>query len=59
MKIGDTFYLLKGPGKPFKCYVVAIVDEVMIVYKWYGRHKQRWHYEIEHIDCIRISIRNK
>lgn len=41
MKTGDTFYLRKGmPGDPlYKCHVVAVVDECMVVYKWYGRRK--------------------
>ncbi len=47
-KVDRTFYLNKGQGKPYKCHIVAIVDEEYIVYKWYGRRKQWWHYEVEH-----------
>lgn len=30
----------------YKCHVLAIVDKDYVVYKWYGKHKQWWHYEI-------------
>ena len=46
-KLGDTFYLKKNPERPYKCHVVGIVDGDQVVYKWYGRHKQRWNYEVE------------
>ena len=52
-KVNDVFYMLKSPGKPYKCHVVAIVDDYMVVYKWYGRVKQWWHYEVYHNDFIR------
>lgn len=29
-----------------KIHILAVV-EGMIVYKWYGKHKQWWHYQIE------------
>ena len=28
-------------------------DECMIVYRWYGKHKQWWHYQVEHIYTIK------
>lgn len=58
MKTGDTFYLRKGmPGDPlYKCHVVAVVDECMVVYKWYGRRKQWWHYEVEDEEFLTRSI---
>ena len=58
VKIGDTFKILAGTPKPYKAHVVAIVDEDMVVYKWYGRHKQWWHYKVEHIDIIQYKINN-
>jgi hypothetical protein len=30
-----------------KIHVLVIVDEDQIVYKWYGKHKQWWHYGVE------------
>ena len=56
MEVGDTFPVLKGLGKTYKAHIVAIVDRNMIVYKWYGRHKQWWHYDVEHIDVIKGLI---
>ncbi len=51
-KKGDVFYTRVGPGKPYKAHVVAIVDGNMVVYKYYGRHKQWWHYEVEHKESL-------
>jgi len=31
----------------YKIHILEII-EGMIVYKYYGKHKQWWHYEIEH-----------
>jgi len=57
-KVGDIFYILKGPGKPYKAHIVAIVENDMVVFKWYGRHKQWWHYEVLHEEQIDFWIRN-
>lgn len=57
-KIGDTFHLLKGPLPAYKCHIVGIVDENMIVYKWYGRHKQWWHYSVEAAWLLDMIIPN-
>ncbi len=53
---GDTFHIWKGPGKPYKAHVLTTVDEHMVVYKWYGRHKQRWNYEVEDREALRRMI---
>lgn len=45
-KVGTTFKYRNGPGRPSKAHVLAIVDGDNIVFKWYGRHKQWWHYEV-------------
>lgn len=37
----------------FKMHIIAVVDEEMIVYKCYGKHKQWWHYGVEHWGQIR------
>ena len=55
-KIGDTHPLHCGAGKPYKIYVLAIIDGDQIAFKWYGRHKQWWHYQIEHADILDIRI---
>lgn len=60
LKVGSTFkiYLAGSPRPLYKCHVLAIVDEDMIVYKWYGKHKQWWHYNVESLGVIqnRISL---
>ena len=59
MKVDDIFYMNKGlPGdKLYKCHVLAIVDEDMVVYKYFGRRKQWWHYEVEPIEICQLRIR--
>lgn len=59
--VGETHHLMLGAIKPYKIHIVAIVDEVQIVYKYYGRTKQWWHYGIDHKDILeaRIEIANR
>lgn len=45
-KVGETYKYKIGGGKPYKIHIVAIVDEGQVVFKYYGRHKQWWHYEV-------------
>lgn len=52
VKVGDVFYEFKGPGKPYKCHIVAIVEKYQAVYRWYGRHKQWWHYQVTHVQWV-------
>jgi len=58
-KPGDMHYLLwvHGPGKPHKIHILTIVDEHQVVYKWYGRHKQWWHYEIKRDWLLEMEIK--
>ena len=55
-KEGDTFYLPKGPGGDYKCHAAGIVDEDVVVYRWYGKKKQWWHYEVEPAYLLRIML---
>jgi len=57
LKVGDTFKYLKGPGKPYKIHIVAFIENDMVVTKWYGRHKQWWHYEINPSPTIEMQIK--
>jgi len=48
MKKGDIFYKKHGPVI-YKCHTVIVLekeDKPQIVYKYYGKYKQWWHYEI-------------
>lgn len=38
----------------YRIHIVAIVENEMIVYRYYGKHKQWWHYGIEHWGSIRF-----
>ncbi|MCO4819798.1 MAG: hypothetical protein KC517_09250 [Bacteroidetes bacterium] len=53
--IGSTFYIRVGANK-YKIHIVAVVDCDMVVYKYFGKHKQWWHYEIEHNSTLRYNI---
>ena len=55
-EIGETHQIQRGPGKPYKAHVLAIVDCDQVVIKWYGRHKQRWHYEVVRAGLLAIEI---
>jgi hypothetical protein len=57
LKPGDRFRhpFLKGPNFRPKCHIVAFVDEDHVVFKWYGRHKQWWHYEVRHVDFLEMD----
>lgn len=56
-KKGETNHIIMGPGKPYKIYILAIIETDMIVYRWYGRHKQWWHYVIEHETTLEMRIK--
>jgi hypothetical protein len=56
MNPGDVFYRNLGPGKPYKCHVVAVVDGEQVVYKWFGRKKKWWHYCVDHVSLIETFI---
>lgn len=48
---GDVFYkCCDSLSRMNKCHVINTIhddDRILIVYKWHGRYKQWWHYEIE------------
>ena len=56
LKKGKIFYDQDG----YKCHVVAILDEEnhpQIVYKYYGNHKQWWHYFVISVFRFEYSFR--
>jgi len=55
-KVGETYKSIMGVGKPYKIHILAIIEEDMIVYRYFGRHKQWWHYGIEHKHGLDIRI---
>jgi len=57
-KVGHTYHIKIHPAKtPYKIHILAIVDENMVVYKWYGRHKQYWHYVVENKEMLEYKIK--
>jgi hypothetical protein len=57
--VGDNHYILKGPGKPYKIHILSLLKSDgnnLVIYKWYGRHKQWWHYEIKEDYLLEIEI---
>jgi hypothetical protein len=48
---GFIFYHNQG-GTGYKSYVVDIIkdgEKSLVIWKWYGKHKQWWHYKIENL----------
>ncbi len=51
LKIGQFFYE-KNPNSNYKYHIVNIFkdnDLWLIVFKYYGKHKQWWHYELKEL----------
>lgn len=49
-------YKCRINNKNYKIHIVAVVDINMVVYKFYGKHKQWWHYEIKRADDLEFYI---
>ena len=41
----ETYYISQRRYK-YKIHICSIIDNNMVVYKFYGKHKQWWHYDI-------------
>ena len=55
-KKGDTHQIHMAPSGFYKIHILEVIDECYVVYKWYGRHKRWWHYEIESEYILNIII---
>ena len=60
-EIGKKYPIYRkfGFGKPYLIHVLAIVDDYYVVYKWYGRHKQWWHYGVDYDRSLRPYLNDK
>ena len=60
-KKGDVYYIssIGASKKPYKIHILEIIDETMIVFKWYGRRNQWWHYKIEHTQILSLKIKRQ
>jgi hypothetical protein len=57
-RAGEIFY--KG-REPYKYHIVGVLSLAQqVIYRYYGKRKQWWHYEVEHMDsfkyCFEIGI---
>ena len=65
MKKGDYFYRHEYgfDGLTFyKCTVVDVIEDdgnTLVVFKWFGRRKQRWFYVVETIYQIAFKLKNE
>ena len=53
-EIGKTYHIYNG--YVYKIHIRAIIDDKYVVYRWYGKHKQWWHYQIERKDILEIYV---
>jgi len=53
--IGDKLHIWQQ-ARTYKIHIVAVVDDNQVVFKWYGKHKQWWHYEVLHIEDLRWRV---
>ena len=51
-------FFSKGNLNNKKIHVLAIVDSYYIVYKYWSKYKQRWHYQVEHENYFNMLIKN-
>lgn len=57
-EVGKTYKVKIYGSKPCKIHVLSIVDEGMIVFKWYGKTAQ-WNYNVMHPDALAIRCSEK
>lgn len=56
----STHYIHIGPGKSYKIHIFKVFKthegQVMVIYRWYGRHKQWWHYVMVDAELLKMQI---
>jgi hypothetical protein len=57
-KVGETYHILLSDIKPYKIHICGIIDENQVVFKYFGRHKQWWHYEVKRDTRLKFDIEN-
>ena len=60
IQVGKKYRLFYGKGHPMNklMHIRAIVDKEYIVFRWYGKHKQWWHYQIECRFFFELNMKN-
>jgi hypothetical protein len=56
-KKGETHQARIGLPKPYKIHICEVIDQYWVVYKYYGRSKQYWHYAIEYDSIVENRIK--
>lgn len=44
-------------GEARKVHIVALIENDMVVYKYFGKHKQWWHYFVDSRTSIEFYIK--
>lgn len=56
-KAGETYRsFVTGGNGVYKIHILAILDDGYVVFKWYGRHKQRWYRQVASPESLAVSI---
>jgi hypothetical protein len=57
-KKGQSFRMhISALGEARKVHVVAVIENDMLVYKYFGKHKQWWHYFVDSRTNIEFYIK--
>lgn len=54
--IGKSYHAIVNGIKPYRIHILALVDEDMLAYKYWGHHKKRWFYNIEAVIIVASRI---
>lgn len=46
IKKGGVFYMYISSA-PYKCHIVEIVENNMVVFKYYSKHAHKWVYDVK------------
>jgi len=62
-KEGETYRAYFGGKENHKIHIMYVLDSVyegqkLVVFRWYGKHKQYWHEEMRTADMLSIYIQD-
>lgn len=60
-EVGQTYRACFGVGTGYKIHIVQVIptvydDHFVIVYRYFGKHKQYWHYELRDKKMLEMYI---
>ncbi len=53
---GDMHRAWLGGSTTYKIHILGVFDGNMVAFKYFGKHKQRWHYRIEDHGFLELYI---